>query len=279
MRMARWRRCAVLAACALAAVLAGCSSAPVRSSTEVQALGLNTQGLDRYKAGDLPRSLAFFQQALAVAQSIEDENMIAVARMNIAMVYQKMGRQDEALAQFDAVLAERRLVFASERRAEAAFRRAMVLQASDRAQAVQSLDQALALCGSCALKGKILNLKAYLAIDAGQPQEGLRLAQQAHGALPKDDGLERANALRLQGSALIALKTPAAAISPLEQALVLDKAAGSSEKIFQDLLLLGQASPARSDAARDYWTRAHDVAAAARNDAGVRQVGKLLASP
>ena len=62
------------------------------------------------------------------------------------------------------------------------------------------------------------------------------------------------------------------------EALKLDKAAGASEKIYQDLLLLGQASADRPELARDYWTRAREVAVAAKNQAGVERTAKLLAS-
>ena len=262
------------------AVLAGCSSPPPRSPADIRAQGYSTQGIDRYKAGDLPRSLAFFEQALAVAQSIEDDDAIAAARLNLSMVYLGMGRKDEALKQLDLVQEEPRLAFSNDRRAEAALRRAMALQASDAVAAAQSLDRAATLCGSsCSVRGKILNLKAYLALNGGKPEEGLRLAQQAQAALAKDDTLEKANALRLQGSAFIAMRTPAAAVAPLTEALKMDKAAGASEKIYQDLLLLGQASADRPDAARDYWARARDVAVAAKNQPGIERTAKLLGAP
>ncbi|HET7834559.1 MAG TPA: tetratricopeptide repeat protein [Variovorax sp.] len=272
-------RAAVVACVVAAGLMAACSTPPARSTAQIRAQGFNTQGLDRYKAGDLPHALTNFEQALQLAQSIEDDDAIAVARLNLSMVYLGMGRQDEALKQLDGVLDEPRLAFSNDRRAEAALRRAMAVQAGDRTGAAQALDRADALCGSrCAVRGKILNLKAYLALTAGRPEEGLRFAQQAHGALAKDDALERANALRLQGSACIALKTPAAAVAPLEEALKLDKAAGASAKIYQDLLLLGQASADRPELARDYWSRAHDVALAADNKAGAERTAKLLAS-
>lgn len=272
-------RAAVVMCVVAAGLLTACSTPPARSTAQIRAQGFNTQGMDRYKAGDLPHALTYFEQALQLAQSIEDDDAIAVARLNLSMVYLGMGRQDEALKQLDGVLDEPRLAFSNDRRAEAALRRAMAVQAGDRAGAAQALDRADALCGSrCAVRGKILNLKAYLALTSGRPEEGLRFAQQAHGALAKDDALERANALRLQGSACIALKTPAAAVAPLEEALKLDKAAGASEKIYQDLLLLGQASADRPELARDYWSRAHDVALAADNKAGAERTAKLLAS-
>lgn len=274
-----WRLmgCGLLAAAA--ALLGACSSPPVRSASAIQAQGYGVQGMDRYKAGDLPRALAFFEQALAVEQSIEDDDAIAATRLNLSMVYQAMGRRDEALKQLDLVLDERRLDFSAERRAEAALRRAMLLQASDRAGAGLSLDRAAALCGSgCSVRGKIFNLKAYLALSAGNAEEGLRQAQQAQRALAKDDALEKANSLRLQGSAYIAMRTTAAAVPLLEEALRMDKAAGASEKIYQDLLLLGQAVQDKPELARDYWTRAHDVAAAAKNEAGQARTAKLLAA-
>ncbi|MDM0033616.1 tetratricopeptide repeat protein [Variovorax sp. J22P271] len=273
------RRAAVVWCVMAAGLLAACSTPPARSTAQIRAQGFNTQGMDRYKAGDLPHALRHFEQALQVAQSIEDDDAIAVARLNLAMVDLGLGRRDEALAQLDAVLDEPRLAFSNDRRAEAALRRAMAVQADDRAGATQALDRADALCGSrCSVRGKILNLKAYLALNAGRAEEGLRFAQQAHGALAKDDALERANALRLQGSAYIALRTPAAAAAPLAEALALDKAAGASEKIYQDLLLLGQASADRPALARDYWTRAREVALAADNKAGAERTAKLLAS-
>lgn len=268
-------------ACAVVmAILVGCSSPPVRSQADIRAQGYSTQGLDRYKAGDLPRALTYFEQALAVDQSIEDDDAIAATRLNLSMVYLGMGRRDEALKQLDLVQDEPRLAFSNDRRAEAALRRAMALQATDAAGAGQALDRAAALCGSsCSVRGKVLNLKAYLALNAGRPEEGLRLAQQAQGALAKDDTLEKANALRLQGSAYIAMRTPAAAVGPLAEALKMDKAAGASEKIYQDLLLLGQASADKPEAARDYWVRARDVAVAAKNQVGVDRTTKLLEIP
>ncbi|MEJ8859669.1 tetratricopeptide repeat protein [Variovorax robiniae] len=235
----------------------------------MRAQGYNTQGMDRYKAGDLPRALSYFEQALVVARSIEDEDAIAATRLNLAMVHLGMGQQDEGLKQLDLVMDERRLAFSADRRAEAALRRAMAVQASDPAGAGQALDRAGVLCGnSCAVRGKVLNLKAWLALNAGKPAEGLRFAQQAQGALAKDDALEKANALRLQSSAHIALKAPAAALPLLQEALKIDKAAGASGKIHQDLLLLGQASADQPALATDYQTRARDVAMAAGNGAG-----------
>lgn len=271
-------------ACTLCAVAAGllgaCSTPAVRSAADVQAQGYNTQGMDRFKTGDLPQALALFQQALVVEQSIEDDDAIAATHLNLSMVYLGMGRQDEALKQLDQVLDDHRLAFSADRRAEAALRRAMAVQGSARENAERSLDQAGTLCGSsCSVKGKILNLKAYLALSAGRAEEGLRFAQQAQGALAKDDALEKANALRLQSSAYIAMKTPAAAVPLLHEALKMDKAAGASEKIYQDLLLLGQASTDKPELARDYWARAHDVAVAAKNEAGSQRTARLLAAP
>jgi tetratricopeptide (TPR) repeat protein len=277
----RSRRWIASAACMLGAalLLGACSSPPVRSSAEIQAQGLNVQGMDRFKAGALPQSLALFEQALVVEQSIEDDNAIAATRLNMAMVLFAMGRQDEGLKQLDLVLDERRLVFSADRRAEAALRRAMALGTTDSAGAEQALARAGTICGSsCAVRGKILNLQSYLALAGGRPDEALKLAQQAQGALAKDDALEKANALRLQASAYIALKTPAAALPPLDEALKLDKAAGNSEKIYQDLLLLGQASGDKPEIARDYWSRAHEVAVASKNKAGSERTAKLLAT-
>ena len=180
----------------------------------------------------------------------------------------------------DLVLDEQGLAFSPERRAEAALRRAMAIQAGDRAGARQALDRAASLCGSdCGIQGKILNLKAYLALSDGQPADALKLARQAQGALAKTDSLEKANALRLQASAQIALRTPAAALPLLDEALKMDKAAGASEKIYQDLLLLGQASVDRPEQARGYWSRAHEVAVAAKNDSGARRTATLLELP
>ena len=274
----RLRACAWVVGLVGAGLLGACSSPPPRSPAEIRAQGYNVQGMERFKAGALPQSLALFEQALAVAQSVEDDDAIAVARLNLAMVDLAMGRQDEGLHQLDRVSDEQRLAFSTEGRAEAALRRAMALEASDRAGAEQALTQAAALCGSgCGLRGKILNLQAYLALDGGHPDAGLELAQEAQGALAKDDALERANALRLQASARIALKTPAAALPLLDQALALDKAAGDSRKIYQDLLLMGQASSGQPAKARDFWVRAHEVALASKNQAGVERTARLLA--
>ncbi|SFN51006.1 hypothetical protein [Variovorax sp. OV329] len=277
-RVQRWLALGVLALGAC--LLGGCSTPPVRSAADLRAQGYNTQGLDRFKAGDMVRALGYFEQALVVAQSIEDEDAIAATRLNLAMVYFGTDRQQEGLAQLDMVIDERRLAFSADRRAEAALRRAMAVQAGDRAAAEKSLERAGILCGdNCSVRGKILNLKAYLALSGARAQEGLRFAQQAQNALDKHDVLEKANSLRLQSSAYIALKTPAAAVPLLQEALKLDKAAGASDKIYQDLILLGQASADKPELARNYWTRAHDVAVAAKNESGTKTTSRLLAAP
>jgi tetratricopeptide (TPR) repeat protein len=264
-----------------AALLAGCSSSPPRSAKAIQAAGLDTQGMDRLKSGDYARALPLFQQALVIEQSIEDETAIAATRMNLSLAYEGLGQQKEAVQTLDQVLdPQSPLVFSQAQRAEAALRRGMLaVQLHDRALADRSLELALKLCtGSCTVQAKVLNLQAYLALADGKPDQALKLAQQAQGSIgkSKSDPIEYANALRLQASALVALRTLPAALAAAQEALTLDKAAGASTKIYQDLLLLGQAAANPADA-RSYWTRAHDVAVAAGNDAGAQQATRLMA--
>lgn len=264
-----------------AALLAGCSSSPPRSAKAIQAAGLDTQGMDRLKSGDYARALPLFQQALVIEQSIEDETAIAATRMNLSLAYEGLGQQKEAVQTLDQVLdPQSPLVFSQAQRAEAALRRGMLaVQLHDRALADRSLELALKLCaGSCTVQAKVLNLQAYLALADGKPDQALKLAQQAQGSIgkSKSDPVEYANALRLQASAMIALKSLPAALAAAQEALALDKAAGASTKIYQDLLLLGQAA-ANPAEARSYWTRANDVAVAAGNDAGAQQATRLMA--
>lgn len=260
-------------------LLSACGSAPVRSASASKAHDLNRQGIDRFKAGELDRALALFQRALAVEQSIENEDGIAQARLNIAGVYQKMGRVPEAVKVLEPVVTDPALAFSVDRRAEAALKRATLFtQADDTAAAAAALDQASSVCaGSCGSAGRILNLRAHIALAAGQPADGLRWARRARNDNAGDE-LETANALRLEASAQLALKAPELAAPLLLQALALDKALGASEKIYQDLLLLGYAHMTAMPTARAYWRRAHEVASAAGEAASAEQVTKLLAA-
>ena len=264
-------------ALALAGLLAGCGTQKVLSPSQAQAVVLNRQGLDSFAAGDIARAQHAFEVALQLERAVENEDGIALNVLNLAQCYQRLGQPERAAAMLDQLLDGSAAVFSPQRRAEAALQHALLaLQRNDVAGADRWQRDGAALCGDCALAGKLRGLAARLALQRGDVAEAL---QAAGDALAKsgDDAVEKANALRLQGAAHLALGQKPAAEAALLQALALDKEGGLPDKIVQDLQLLGHAG-ADAAAQRRYWRRALAVAQAAGKVAAVKEIEAALAA-
>ena len=85
------------------AVARGAGSAEARSW---EASLLNNLGMAQQDAGDLPASLATFEEALAVCRRDGDDERVRVARWMVGWTLRLLGRRDEALAVQRALRAE-----------------------------------------------------------------------------------------------------------------------------------------------------------------------------
>lgn len=247
----------------LALMLAGCASAPPLSSTRQQAVQASQRGLSALARGDAAQAADAFEHALLLERSIEREAGIATAAHNLAIAYQRMGRGDAAGQVIDSILLDGLRTYPDGTVAALALRKATLQVAAGRLEdASIALDRAEATCaGRCALRASLHNLRAHLALLAGDAPAALAQLEHARRAGRVDEA-ERANTHRLRASALLALGDAAAAYEQARLALAIDKALGRAEPIRQDLLLLAASSadPAQQQAYRER-ARAVDEAA------------------
>ncbi|GAB2865680.1 hypothetical protein GCM10027277_38090 [Pseudoduganella ginsengisoli] len=261
----------------LAVLLAGCGTQKVLSPSQAQAVVLNRQGMDHFAAGDIARAQHAFEAALQLERTVENEEGMALNMLNLAQCYQRLGQPARAAAMLDQLWDNGTVAFSPQRRAEAAMQHALLaLQHNDAAAAERWQRDGAALCGDCALAGKLRSLAARLALQRGDAADALKAAGEAL-AKSGDDAVEKANALRLQGAAQLALGQKQGAEAALLQALALDKEGGLPDKILQDLQLLGHAG-ANADGQRRYWRRALAVAQAAGKSMAVKEIEAALAA-
>jgi len=271
------RRALTVAACAAATLLAcACAGvAPTQNRTEQQASALNQRAARAYEQGDYRRAAALYGQALRLNTAVENSEGIAVNALSLARAHQAGGDAAAAHRVLDGLLAEGPLSVPPERRAEAQARKAQLyLDANDAARALEWSDKALASCTGCAALPAIQTLRGRSALAAGDPAAALDWAGKTLAAT--GDAGERANALRLSGEARLARGEHQAALAPLGQALDLDRGLGLPARIFLDLMALARAQLQLGNrtAARDYFSRARSVSAAAGDDAGARAAAR-----
>lgn len=254
-----------VAAVVLLVLLAGCATAPEPAApARRNADTLNARGAELHRAGDLNGAARLFEQAQVQSQAIEYEDGIAQSLLNLARTRQAQGQAGEADAVLATMLDGVPLAYTPARRAEAlAQRTVLALARGDQAAAARWHGEARQACGKdCALQATLLNLGARIALERGDAPDARR---QAEAALPQHraarNRIETANALRLIGAAALAQGDRQAATQALQEALAIDKALAHSDKIFQDLVLLGHAAGRPEQ--RGYWQRALQVAGAA----------------
>ena len=262
------RRVGLALSCSLGMLLlAGCAGAPKepQSARLAQAADYNRRGEAALKQGDQRKALALYEAALRADLSVENLDGVAINSINLARVHQLLGENVLAHQRLDAMLGggER---FSSEYIAAARLRKAMLYQAAgDLNEAASWAAQTADLCkdSACAWQGTLLNLRARLTLASGDVVEASVLAGQAIAVnRGRGAGEETANSLRLQAEVRIRQKEFAAALAPLDEALVLDKALGLPERIEQDLQHLAEAHAGLGhvDEARVFHTRAARVA-------------------
>jgi tetratricopeptide (TPR) repeat protein len=263
--------------------LAGCGQPPKQNHAARQqaAVEANRKGESYVRHGELESAARSYREALRLSQSLEDAEGIAANAINLSIVRQRQGRFADARASLGAVLEQPNLRFSPARLAEASLRHALLdLDQNRFASAEQWAANAANHCGQrCALSGAIHNVRAQLALQAGQTEAAVAAARAAHDASRgAGDRAELANALRLLGITSLHRGDAVDARAHLEQALALDREIGAPRKIALDLLALGRAATlaGERDTARAYYARAMAVSEADRDNAGAAQARALL---
>src|SRR5215467_12906925 len=235
------------------ALLAACAAPPQGTPApagEAAMIEANRRADAYLRAGDLEGAARQYREAVRVARSVEDPEGIAANAINLSIVYQRLGRPEDARASLALVLEPSPLAFSPERLAQAALRRS-VLDLDDRRTADASawLDRAAAYCArGCSVSPAIQNVKGQLALEAGRPDQAASAARAALSASrAAGDRAESANALRLLGGVALRSGDAAAAAGFLQDALAIDKDLAAPRKIYLDLIALGRASALKGD--------------------------------
>jgi len=265
-------------------LLAACSAPPPASappSGEVAVIEANRRAGAYLRSGNLESAARYYREAVRLAQSVEDAEGIAANAINLSIVYQRLGKLNEARAGLAPLFEQSRLSFSADRLAQAALRRAVLdLEERHLASSSEWVERAAAHCGErgCAVAGAIQNVKGQLALESGRLDLAAASAKAALGASrASGDRAEAANALRLLGTTAIGAGDAGAATGYLEEALAIDRELAASRKVYLDLIGLGRASALRGDrgAARSFYERARVVSEADRDAKGAAEARAL----
>ncbi len=265
---------------------AACAAPPPAEPPAAQArlAELQASAAARVRTGDIAGAARGYDEALRIAASLEDADAIAANALNLAAVYQRLGRDAEARSALSIVVDDERRPFSETRRLQAELRRAIVELALGKPAAAQAMAaRAAQRCGEgCAHAATIANVQAEAALAGSAVEEALRHAEQAlERARRHGDRVETANALRNLGRARLTRGDAAAARMLLEQALELDRTLADPRKILADLGELSGAAAKGGDAgaARAYGERAAAVRAAIREPQSIGEIEAGLRRP
>ncbi len=246
----------------------GCAApAAAPSALEAQGAALNHRAGKAYAEGDFARAVILYRQSLRADRAIENTDGIAADLLDLATVYRQTGDRTAARACLAPLVSARGLPFSAARRAEASLLQALLdMEEGQTRPAALWLARARAYCRRrCRALGTVLNAQSSLALAQGDAAGAHALAAQAlHDNRAQGNDQETARSLRL-----LAASEPGApqALTPLGQALRLDKQAGFPTGIFLDLMGLGRTDERIGawPAAKAYYLRALAVAQATGN--------------
>ena len=233
------------------------------------------------RSGNLESAARYYREAIRLAQSVEDAEGIAANAINLSIVYQRLGKLNDARASLAPLFEQSRLSFSSDRLAQAALRRSILdLEERHLASSSEWADRAASHCGQrgCAVAAAIHNVKGQLALEAGRLDSAAASAKAAlEASRTSGDRAEAANALRLLGVIAIRAGDAGGATGYLGEALAIDRELAAPRKIYLDLIGLGRASALRGDrgAARSFYERARVVSEADRDAKGAAEARAL----
>jgi tetratricopeptide (TPR) repeat protein len=227
-------------------ILSGCAHQPdIRSAQHKQAIAWANQGEKAYLRGNVEQSRQYYEKALQISTSIENEHGIAANTLSLTQINLDRGEYDQAEIKLQFILGDKNHFFESSDKADAAARSAqLALLLKQPGKAAELAQQAQLLCKEAgySLGAAILNLHAQAALALGHTEESTDWARQAGAIAEKvQQPVELANSRRLLGEIQLRQKLAAAAIPLLEQALLLDKQLGLAKKIAEDLHFLADA--------------------------------------
>jgi len=266
------------------ALLAACSAPPPASappSGEAAVIEANRRADAYLRSGNLESAARYYREAIRLAQSVEDAEGIAANAINLSIVYQRLGKLDDARASLAPLFEQSRLSFSADRLAQAALRRSILdLEERHLASSSEWADRAASHCGQrgCAVAAAIHNVKGQLALEAGRLDSAAASAKAAlEASRASGDRAEAANALRLLGVIAIRAGDAGGATGYLGEALAIDRELAAPRKIYLDLIGLGRASALRGDrgAARSFYERARVVSEADRDAKGAAEARAL----
>ncbi|MBC7376618.1 MAG: hypothetical protein H7346_04185 [Burkholderiaceae bacterium] len=270
-------RGSVLLLASAAAALAACAQKPVVSPAVSLAQASSQRGAQAFAHGELANAQREYTTALHVYESLGDTPGRVSSLLSLARIAAQAGQASEAIAAVTQVLADPALVDTPTRITAHGRAAALYLAQGNTALTDKHLFDAGALCAAaCADAGAINVLRARSALAQNKPADALKLASDAlamptlapvtPATLKPQASAERANALRVQAQAHMALGAPAAASTAALAALELDRALGLADRVLPDLQLLAQASRdmGAADAAWRYQALADRAQAAGR---------------
>lgn len=229
-----------LACCGL---LAGCAgpSQPQLAGVYAKSLEAERRGLKAEAAGNPEQALRHYRQALKLHRSVEDSDGIATDLVNLAILCQRLGQEEQARAWIEEALSLPEVGDAI--RAEAAYENAKLhLKNQQLAKAREWAGKSLALAPNRRVESRF-NLLGRIAFLETQDEEALRWANAALEANRDEPRLaEQANSLRLIADVEARQGHDAVAKARYLEALKVDKEAGESAKIALDLTALGKLS-------------------------------------
>lgn len=241
-------------------VLAGCAAPSAEPPPAIfeRIAEFERRGFRAQADGECRRALSYYRQALRLNRSVENLDGIATDLLDLAILYRKLDRDEDARAAIDeaSALPEIQAFI----RSDAAYERArLYLKQGDFASAERSAERALSLDKTRRTQSR-LNLLGRIALLDGRHALALNRAQAAldserDGMSPKT---ERANSLRLMAQAYARMGRDDEAKSHYLAALRADKEAGAGAKAALDLRSLGELSLKAGDrrAAEAYFRRA-----------------------
>ncbi|QWR77723.1 tetratricopeptide repeat protein [Candidatus Magnetomonas plexicatena] len=274
----------MLVLAALLITFTGCGSAPpVVSDSEAKAVKLVTEADTEFKSGNYQRALKLYEAALDVDYSCENEYGIGVNIINIARVYRKAGKPNEAHRFLETLFVKIPLTLPNDVLSEAAFLNGMIyFEENNIISAEKWADTALSNCiSTCTISGKIYNLKSRLALAQKLYTDSLLLAKKGSELNSiQEQKNELSNSYRIMAEGYENLDRFTDAVKYYTLALQMDKDLGEGQKVAADLMGLGTTFYKDGDMkeAATYFKRALLSYQGLNDKIGIAAVNEMLKS-
>lgn len=182
-------------------LLTACSSEapPVRSIPQEQAVEFNQRALRAFQRGEYQAAADLYDNALRLDSAIENVEGIGLNLINLAKVYQAMGKLQVAQLYLDRLLKDGTFEYPTSQLVTASVQSALLrLQSGDVSAAKAWVEKADKFCSSnCEQEGLLANLHANISLQSGDSDEALRWGERAVSLNKGKTQQEYANALRV----------------------------------------------------------------------------------